>query len=288
MFSKNTLLPVQSTLQSRGRLLSLDTPVVMGILNVTPDSFYNKGRDSDMASVLRNAEQMLKNGAAILDVGGASTRPGAQIINVQEELDRVIPIIEEIYNRFPDAWISADTYHAAVAREAVIAGAAIVNDVSGGHIDPDMLHTVASLKVPYIAMHMPGTPATMQQDPTYNDVVKEVRNYLARVAQQCREAGITDIIIDPGFGFGKTLTHNFQLLKQLHTLKIAGLPVLAGISRKSIVCKPLEVKPEDALNGTTALHMVALQQGASILRAHDVKEAVQVIKLYQLLEDTGN
>ncbi len=278
---KNTLLPIQTTLQSKGRLLDISQPVVMGILNATPDSFYNKGQDSDADSLLRNAEKMLNDGAVILDIGGASTKPGAPLITVDEELERIIPVIAAIHKRFPDAWLSVDTYNALTASAAVAAGACIINDVSSGRFDETMIRTVAALKVPYIAMHMQGIPETMQEDPQYKDAVTEVRNYLLDVCNQCNSAGITDIVIDPGFGFGKTAEHNFQLLNALHTFRMLGRPILAGISRKSIVCKPLKVNPENALNGTTALHMAALQQGANILRVHDVKEAVEVIKLYQ-------
>lgn len=282
MSAKNTLLPIQTMLQSRGRLLDLRKPVVMGILNATPDSFFNKGQDSDTDSLLRNAEKMLNQGAAILDIGGASTKPGSPIISPEAELERILPVITLIHKYFPEAWLSADTYHAAVAAGAAAVGVSIINDVSAGSIDPDMLATVARLQLPYIAMHMQGTPETMQQNPQYNDAVAEVRTYLAQRVQDCYDAGITDVIIDPGFGFGKTTAHNFSLLNHLHTFRMCGKPVLAGISRKSIVCKPLQVSPAHALNGTTALHMVALQQGASILRAHDVKEAMEVIKLYEL------
>lgn len=283
MSLKNTVLPVQTTLQSKGRLLDISKPVVMGILNATPDSFYNKGKDSGTTELLKNAEKMLNEGATILDIGGASTKPGAELIDADEELRRIIPAIEEIIKHFPDTWLSADTYNSKVAIEAVNAGASIINDVSSGAFDKDMIMAVAALKVPYIAMHMRGIPKTMQQDPQYDDVVMEVKNYLLKVCDECKEAGITDIIIDPGFGFGKTVEHNFRLLNNLHTFRMLGKPILAGISRKSIVCKPLGVNPEHALNGTTALHMVALQQGANILRVHDVKEAMEVVKLYELL-----
>lgn len=257
----------------------------MGILNATPDSFYNKGQDNDMDALLRNAEKMIGEGAKILDIGGASTKPGSAIIEVEEELRRVIPVIEAIYKHFPDTWLSTDTYHARVAREAVNAGAAIINDVSSGDIDAEMLKTVAELKVPYIAMHMQGTPETMQQNPQYTDAVTEVQNYLHNIYDNCKAHGIHDVIIDPGFGFGKTTEHNFQLLRTVHTLRILGRPILAGISRKSIVCKPLKVSPANALNGTTALHMIALQQGANILRVHDVQEAVECIKLWGWVQD---
>lgn len=278
---KNTLLPIQSTLQSKGRLLDISQPVVMGILNATPDSFFNRGQDSDEAGLLRNAEKMLNEGAAILDVGGASTKPGAMLIAADEEMQRVIPVIATIRKRFPKAWLSVDTYNAATAKEAVLAGADIINDVSSGRFDRNMMQTVAELGVPYIAMHMQGTPETMQQNPSYEDAVTEVFEYLRATADQCLEAGIKDIIVDPGFGFGKTVEHNFQLLNALNSFRMMGRPVLAGLSRKSMICKPLKVNPEHALNGTTALNIVALQQGASILRVHDVKEAVEVVKLFQ-------
>ncbi|MBS1688161.1 MAG: dihydropteroate synthase [Bacteroidetes bacterium] len=252
----------------------------MGILNATPDSFYTKGKDSDKDSLLKIAEKMIRDGAAILDIGGATTKPGAALISPDEELDRVIPAIELIHKNFPDVWLSADTYNAAIAKEAVVAGVSIINDVSAGRFDTDMLHTVAALKVPYIAMHMQGTPETMQQNPQYINVVTEVRDYLKDIAAQCYKAGITDVIIDPGFGFGKTLEHNFSLLNDLHAFRMLGKPVLAGLSRKSMICKALKVNPEHALNGSTVLHMAALQQGASILRVHDVKEAMEVINLF--------
>ncbi|MCB0699989.1 MAG: dihydropteroate synthase [Chitinophagaceae bacterium] len=270
-------------IQSKGRLLDLSKPVVMGILNATPDSFFNKGKDSDMDGLLRNAEKMLEEGATILDVGGASTRPGAEIIGSDEEMKRVLPVIEALSIHFPNVWLSVDTYNAATAKAAVEAGASIINDVSAGSIDHEMIATVAQLKVPYIAMHMRGTPPTMQQDPQYSDVVYEVHNYLRKVVDDCTEKGITDIIIDPGFGFGKTKEHNFALLGNLHTFRDIGRPILAGISRKGMIWKTLCTSPEEALNGTTALHMVALQQGANILRVHDVKEAMEVVKLWSEL-----
>lgn len=283
MSFKNTFLPVQTTIQSGGRLLSLEKPVVMGILNATPDSFYNKGRNSSVDDILRMAEKMLNDGAVILDVGGASTRPGAELIAAEEEINRVVPAIKAIMTHFPDAWLSVDTYNAATATAAVNAGVAIVNDVSSGAIDNTMLETVARLKVPYIAMHMRGVPKNMQQDPQYADVVNEVRDYLHKVCEHCAGLGITDVIIDPGFGFGKTLEHNFSLLNELGTLRVLGKPVLAGISRKGMVWKTLGTNAEEALNGTTALHMAALQQGANILRVHDVREAAEVIKLWEMM-----
>ncbi len=284
MKAKNTLLPIHSTLQSGGRLLDISQPIIMGILNATPDSFYNKGRDSSTTDLLHLAGKMLDEGAKILDIGGASTKPGAPISDVVEELERVIPVVSAIMKEFPEAWVSVDTYHAEVAKQAVAAGTSIINDVSSGRIDGEMIYAVAELKVPYIAMHMQGTPETMQDDPQYGDVVSEVREYLRHICDSCGMAGINDIIIDPGFGFGKTTEHNYALLNNLHTFRMLGRPILAGISRKSMICKPLRVSPEHALNGTTAMHVVALQQGANILRVHDVKEAMEVIKLFKHLD----
>lgn len=281
--SKNTVLPVQTTLQSKGRLLDLSQPIVMGILNATPDSFYTKGRDSQPEGILKQAGKMLNEGATILDLGGATTKPGATLIAPEEELKRIIPALEQLLKHFPDAWISIDTYNAQVAREAVDTGASIINDVSSGRFDNTMIETVASLKVPYIAMHMQGTPETMQQNPQYGDVITEVRSYLAEVSHQCTAAGIADVIIDPGFGFGKTVAHNFALLRRLDTFRMLGRPILTGLSRKSMICKTLNINPENALNGTTALHMAALERGANILRVHDVKEAMEVLNLYRHL-----
>ncbi len=277
------MLPTSTTISSKGRILDLSSPKVMGILNATPDSFFTGTQAGYVENLLANAEKMLEQGATILDIGGASTKPGQKLIDPEEELRRVIPVITTLANRFPDAWFSVDTYNSLVAKEAVMAGASIVNDVSGSRFDTQLLEMVATLQVPYIAMHMQGTPETMQQNPTYQDAVWEVRDYLRLLLEDCNRLGIKDVIVDPGFGFGKTLEHNFQLLQQLHTFAILGRPILAGISRKSMICKALKVNPDHALNGTTALHMVALQQGAHILRVHDVKEAMEAIKLWELL-----
>ncbi|MBS1781880.1 MAG: dihydropteroate synthase [Bacteroidetes bacterium] len=281
---KSTFLPVQNSLQSHGQLLDLSRPIVMGILNATPDSFYNQGRGSALSELLSSAEKMIADGATILDVGGASTKPGATMINPSLEINRVLPLIKELHNAFPEVWLSIDTYHAQVAIEAVKSGAFIVNDVSSGRFDPYMMKAVAQLKVPYIAMHMQGTPETMQRDPLYNDVVFEVQAVLKETVTRCHQSGILDIVIDPGFGFGKTVVQNFEILQNMHSFRILGRPILAGISRKSMICKTLSLTPDEALNGTTALHMIALQQGASILRAHDVREAMQAIKLFEYLQ----
>lgn len=283
MSFKNTLLPVQNSIRSRGKLLDLSLPVVMGILNATPDSFYTGGHHPDTAMLADTAEYMIRSGAAILDIGGASSRPGAAAVSISEEKERVLPLIRIIRQRHPEQWISVDTYHAAVATAAVAAGADIVNDISGGNLDPDMIPSVARMKVPYIAMHMQGTPATMQQNPEYSHLIPEIMDALQHICTHCRQAGISDVILDPGFGFGKTLAHNYELLSDMSLLRILGKPLLAGISRKSMIYKTLDTDAAAALNGTTALHMAALQQGAGILRAHDVKEAMEAIRLFALL-----
>lgn len=277
MFSEKTLI------HCGGKLLDLSTPKVMGILNVTPDSFYPESRLMNEAEVLQLAEQMRQDGAAILDVGGLSTRPGAEEISVDEELHRVIPAIRKILKEFPDAIVSIDTFRSKVAEEAVAAGATMVNDISAGRLDADFLTTIAKLKIPYVLMHMQGTPQTMQDNPSYESVVNDVFNFLKKRLIQLNRLGIHDIILDPGFGFGKSVEHNYQLLQHLSVLRTLGLPVLAGLSRKSMICKVLHVNPANALNGTTALHAVALLQGAKILRVHDVKEAVETIELMAAL-----
>jgi dihydropteroate synthase len=251
----------------------------MGILNATPDSFYNKGRESDAVQLLQKAEQMLEAGASILDIGGASTKPGSKIIDVETEWNRIGPVLELIRGKFLDAWLSVDTYNALTAQRAIEAGADMINDVSGGHIDAGMIATVARLKVPYIAMHMQGLPENMQVNPQYDDIVQEVCNHLRDICDVAKENGVHDILVDPGFGFGKTVEHNFSLLRNLHVLKLLGKPILVGLSRKSMICKPLKVQAEDALNGTTALHMLALQQGVNLLRVHDVNQAKEAITL---------
>ena len=266
-------------------MLDLSQPVVMGILNLTPDSFYDGGRLGDLDALLRRAEQMVAAGVAIFDVGGASTRPGAAEVEEAVELARVLKPVEALVARFPDVPVSIDTWRASVAKAAVAAGASIVNDVSAGKMDAGMYEAVAQLDVPYILMHMQGRPQNMQQQPGYENVVTEVLDFLIREIGQLRALGIKDVVLDPGFGFGKTLEHNFTLLQNLHVFEaVTGLPVLAGLSRKSMICKALGVKPEHALNGTTALHMVALQQGARILRVHDVKEAAEVVRLHQIMQ----
>ncbi len=269
-----------TSINCKGKLLSVDEPVVMGIINATPDSFFEGHLPLSSDEILSLAAGMIQQGAAILDIGGQSTRPGSQPVGAQEEINRIIPVINAIHKAFPQTIISVDTYESIVAKAAVEAGAAIVNDISAGEMDKQMIKIVAALQVPYICMHMQGTPATMQKNPVYIDVVKEILDFFIAKLAECKAAGIKDVIIDPGFGFGKTDEHNFQLLKNLHVLKITGKPILAGLSRKSLICRTLDIKPADALNGTSILNGMALLNGASILRVHDVKEAVEAIKLY--------
>lgn len=265
------------TLNCKGKLLVLDSPVIMGIINATPDSFYQGNINDDM---LLLAKKMIADGAIILDIGGQSTRPGSKRIAADEELARVIPVIELIHQYFPDTVISVDTYNSKVAAAAVEAGASIVNDISSGNMDDAMLQTVAALKVPYVCMHMQGTPELMQKEPHYNNLITEVIDFFIAKIEQCKKAGITDIIVDPGFGFGKTIEHNLSLLKNMNAFGVLAKPVLAGISRKSTIYKTLHTTAENALNGTTVLNTIALMNGASILRVHDVKEAKEAVTLY--------
>ena len=267
------------SINCKGSLLPLEEPLVMGIINTTPDSFFKDSRHSVVDDVLFTAERMLEDGAAILDIGGQSTRPGSQRVSVDEELNRVLPAVEALAKRFPEAVLSIDTFYSKVAEHTIQAGAAIVNDVSAGSIDPELIPLVARLQVPYVLMHMQGDPQTMQQNPTYENVVLEVFDYLSFKIKELEALGIKDIIVDPGFGFGKTIAHNFQLLAQLPYFQQLAKPLLVGLSRKGTVYKTLEVKAEDSLNGTTVLNTISLLNGAQILRVHDVKEAVQAVKL---------
>lgn len=267
------------TLNCKGKIISLETPLVMGIINATPDSFYQVKKTHDIHNVYALADAMIDDGADILDVGGQSTRPGSTRVSADEEINRVVPVIESLHSLYPQVLISIDTYHAAVAAKAIEAGASIVNDVSGGDMDHAMFEMVASLGVPYICMHMQGTPETMQEKPSYNNVVEEVVQYFIKKTEACLQAGIKDVIIDPGFGFGKTATHNFNLLANLEVFKIFERPILAGLSRKGTIYKTLGIPVEEALNGTTVMHTLAIQNGANILRVHDVKEAKEVVTL---------
>ena len=268
------------TLNCKGKLLTIEQPLVMGIINATPDSFYKGDLPAGLEEIVVQVGKMTSEGALIIDIGGQSTRPGSERISASEEIQRVIPVIDSILTTYPQTIISIDTYHSEVALAAIKAGASIVNDISAGSLDPEMIHCVSSLKVPYICMHMKGSPEHMQNNPTYDDLIKEVLDFFIDKIEQCKKAGIKDIIIDPGFGFGKTIQQNFILLKQLSVFKMLDKPILAGLSRKSMVYKTLNVDVTAALNGSTVLHTIALQQGASILRVHDVKEAMQAVTLF--------
>lgn len=282
--NKNTTFPKKNSLRCRGKLIMPPYPVVMGILNLTPDSFYAGSRLASVEETLAKAEQMIAAGAYILDIGAVSTRPGASNVSPDEELQRLLPALSVLRAAFPETLISIDTTSAVVASAAADGGADIINDISAGTADPAMLTTVASAGLPLIIMHMQGTPNTMQKDPQYNNVVKEVLHYLSGRLNACRLAGISDVIIDPGFGFGKTTIHNYELLMQLRQFSWLGCPVLAGVSRKSMINNVLKTKAAEALNGTTAVHMLALEQGADILRVHDVKEAIEAIKIFHQLD----
>ncbi len=274
------------TINCKGKLISTDVPLIMGIINATPDSFYKGDLANGLDGILTLATEMLNEGATILDIGGQSTKPGATSISINEELDRVIPAIEIIHKNITDAIISIDTFSSIVAAESIKAGASMVNDVSGGEIDAKMIPYLGSLgNVPYICMHMRGTPTTMQKLTDYGNVTKEVIEYFVTKIDACKKAGIKDLIIDPGFGFAKNITQNFSLLKNLSAFKILDSPILIGLSRKSSIYKTLDITASEALNGTTVLNTLALQNGANILRVHDVKEAVEIVKLMQVYED---
>ena len=262
----------------KGELICFDTPKVMGILNITPDSFYAQSRTTP-AEVLRKAEQMLEEGATFVDIGGYSSRPNAQEVSPQEELQRVVPVVEALVKHFPDIRISVDTFRAEVARESLEAGACIINDISAGQIDPAIWEVVAHYQVPYIAMHMRGTPQTMQTYTEYDKLTKDILYYFSQIKDKARQLRINDLIIDPGFGFSKTLAQNYELMQQLALFKALECPILVGISRKSMIYKFLDTTPKAALNGTTVLNTFALLHGADILRVHDVKEAVECVKI---------
>uniref|UniRef100_UPI004048F57D dihydropteroate synthase n=1 Tax=Flavobacterium sp. TaxID=239 RepID=UPI004048F57D len=268
----------------RGTLLDLSKPKVMGILNVTPNSFHDGGKFQAVENALTQVEKMLNDGAQFIDVGACSTKPNADFVSESEEIDRLKPVLQAVVKEFPEAILSVDTFRAQVAEMAVGEGVAMVNDVSAGHLDAHMLETVARLQVPYIMMHMRGDAATMQQQTDYEDLLKEMILYFSKVVAKARQLGINDLIIDPGFGFAKTLAQNYELLQKLELLHVLELPILVGLSRKSMIYKALETSPEEALNGTTVLNTLALTKGAHILRVHDVKEAVETIKLVELFK----
>ncbi|OJH13741.1 dihydropteroate synthase [Flavobacterium psychrophilum] len=272
------------TINCKGQLIDLSTPKVMGILNVTPDSFYDGGRFVSEKNILIQVENMLQDGANFIDIGGQSSKPKAAIVSIDEELKRVVSIVDLILKKFPETMISIDTFNSKVAQIAVENGAAIINDISAGNLDDNMFETIAKLQVPYIMMHMRGTPQTMQEMTNYDDLLKDILFYFSEKVAKARSFGINDLIIDPGFGFAKTLEQNFELLNKLELFEILELPILVGVSRKSMIYKTLETTPENALNGTSVLNTISLTKGGNILRVHDVKEAVECVKLYAMLD----
>ncbi|WP_297868532.1 dihydropteroate synthase [uncultured Flavobacterium sp.] len=267
-----------------GNLIDLSTPKVMGILNVTPNSFYDGGKHKEINSIIHQVDKMLSEGADFIDIGAYSSKPSAEFVSEEEEIKRLVPIVKSLVETFPNIILSVDTFRAQVAKASVEHGVAMVNDIAAGLLDDKMLETVAELKVPYIMMHMRGNPQTMQSLTDYNDIVKEMIFYFSERIQKARSFGISDIVIDPGFGFAKTLEQNYEVLHKMELFSMLELPLLAGISRKSMIYKVLESSPQEALNGTSVLNTIALQNGAKILRVHDVKEAVECIKLVSKLK----
>jgi len=276
------------TINCKGELIDLSTPRVMGILNLTPDSFYDGGKYKDQTRVLHQVEKMLQEGATFIDIGAYSSRPGAATISKKEEEARLLPLLSVILNHFPKALISIDTFRADIAKKAIREGAAMINDISAGLKDVQMFQTIRDIQVPYIMMHMRGTSQTMQSLTTYDDVIRDIMDYFIIRIEKAIAIGINDLIIDPGFGFAKTMEQNFELLYRLEELKLFDLPILVGLSRKSMIYKTLGIKANEALNGTTALHANVLERGAKILRVHDVKEAIESIKLHQSLQTKHN
>jgi len=267
------------------KIINFSTPKIMGILNLTPDSFYDGGKHIDNDSLLKKTEDMILTGADIIDIGAVSTRPGADDVTINEELKRIIEPIKLLSYAFPKTIFSVDTYRAKVAEESIKAGAHIINDISGGTMDPQMFETIAMLKVPYILMHIQGTPKTMQKHPITENIIDIVKSFFQNAVTKLNKLGVEDIILDPGFGFGKSLECNYVLLKNMEKVRINNLPILAGISRKSMINKVLNTKPEEALNGTTALNTIALLHGANILRVHDAKEAKEVVDIVEFIRN---
>lgn len=280
--SKIQLEVDMTTINCNGKIIDFHQPKIMGIINATTDSFYKGFLAEGLPKMLDIAEKMLDEGATFIDVGGQSTRPGSEKLSAKKEAENVLPFIKELLNKRPGTLISIDTYYASVAKLAVENGACMVNDISAGNMDDAMLKTVAALKVPYVAMHMQGTPQNMQHNPTYQNVTREILDFFIKKVDDCKKAGIYDVILDPGFGFGKTTTHNFELLKNLSLFNMLEVPILVGLSRKSMIYKTLKLPVEEALNGTTVLHTLALQSKINILRVHDVKEALETITLWDL------
>lgn len=273
------------TINCKGKLIDVTNPKVMGILNITPDSFYDGGRYKSDKDILNQIDMMLTDGATFIDVGAYSSRPNADNISEEVELRRILPIVKLIMDKFPHTLLSVDTFRSEIAKQCIMAGACMINDISAGKLDNNMLQTVANLKVPYVMMHMKGTPQTMKQLAKYNHLVKDIMFYFSERIEAARRSGIVDLIVDPGFGFAKTIEQNYQLLSHLEHFKFLELPILVGISRKSMIYRTLKTSPEQVLNGTTVLNTIALQKGANILRVHDVKEAVECIKLTNMLSN---
>lgn len=268
------------SMNCKGKLLTFSRPLVMGILNITPDSFFDGGKNNSLEQAVNQTQKMLDEGADIIDIGAYSSRPNADFVSEETETERLIPIIEMLCKEFPDVVISVDTFRAGVADQAIDAGAAIINDISGGNLDKNMFQTVARKQVPYILMHMRGTPKNMQQLTDYDDLVGDMMYYFSEKLNQAYEAGIKDVIIDPGFGFSKTLEQNYELLSKLYLFQHLDAPILVGVSRKSMIYNLLSTSPQEALNGTTIINTMALMNGANILRVHDVKAATECVKLY--------
>jgi len=278
----------KSTINLNGHLIDLAKPVVMGIMNVTPDSFFDGGKYKTEKKVIKRAEDILEQGGTIIDIGAISTQPGAEAISTKDEIDRLLPAVKAVKKAFPQAYISIDTYRSWVALKVIEeCGPCIVNDVSGGNFDVHMFDTIGKLGVPYILMHMQGTPLKMQQNPVYEDIIRDISLFFTDRVKKLAKAGVKDVIIDPGFGFGKTLAHNYELLNRLDSFKVFQLPVLVGVSRKSMIFKLLGAKPEDALNGTSVVNSLALMGGADILRVHDVREAVETVRLMNMVRSTS-
>jgi len=267
------------TINCKGNLIDLSTPKVMGVLNITPDSFFDGGKYKNEEAILRQVEKMLKEGATFIDVGAYSSRPGADHVSEEEELSRIMPVMGLLLKEFPQIIISVDTFRSRIAKEGIQHGAAIINDISGGNMDANMFNTVSELQVPYILMHMLGTPQNMQQNPVYKNVTKEIISFFAAQIFKLHQLKVNDVLIDVGFGFGKTIAHNFEILKNLELFKSLDAPILAGVSRKSMLYKTLDISAQEALNATTSANTIALLNGANILRVHDVKEAVEAVKI---------
>lgn len=282
MSNKDTSFSTNAkSLNCNGKLLDFEETRVMGILNLTPDSFYDGGKFHTEDHWIGRTEEMLEQGAHIIDLGAFSSKPGARLISEQEELDRLIPALKLLNRKFPNTIFSIDTYRSEIARQSFDCGAGIINDISGGNMDDNMFKTIVSLKIPYVMMHMHGTPESMQKSPIANNIVNIVQNFFIDKIEELKKMNFDDVIIDPGYGFGKSLESNYQLLKHQNNLRVDDLPILAGMSRKSMINKILNTKPQKALNGTTAINMLALQNGANILRVHDVKEAMETVKLFE-------